>query len=1134
MVSRAKHSADIDGEFQRAKNEIRSSKNKRNAFLSARFRLHENLVEKIAHWGAPWITQLGLASTPTPRRMSDLTADRFQGDAGLARELRWTAGLLTANCKVLRKYVNWRANFNNLLLAHSSESLLEGFDQLESETGYSLVSIALRIAVLQRCQGLEAQKEFVSNLRANGTPPLVRFYAYWWSTRAEDNTSVKGFVTEFDKATAPWDLQVELQTLVRFLILNEVPQTELEASLLSTSYANPIIDLYEAFVRTATSSIIESRPSKTHWARTIRSLQPLVNDPRLQNLQILLGDDIELGHVSTSAFYQNLHLQRCPLSGSSAPIESWEELLAAAGSNELGNFPNQIVAKIANIARDLKAPGDVGIRASNELSKIALIFGHQDLACWAGALANASAPNTQPFNSTTELMRFVSTAGPCVSAVMSLPSAIRSRYTEYFKRIPNAETIVRANELLFGEHTDDTKGALSDRAGHAFKLRHAIAKNDTPKVLKLCTSIPLEESARENVYFQVASLLELRRTDDALSTTVRILRTNAQYFSWLPLREVVDCVYVGDTNLYPARIDTPILFHYYTKFIKPDGASHLSYTAEDFLIACGVDRPSKIEASSIEIEHSSLVFFLSDVCTLPTLKLFSAFQTERELEDERISVCQLLTKLDPENRERYEDEARALVRSRVIREALQQLQASKISIDEEPLRAWAEKGLREDYDRYRSLYASGLVVVDEEYRNSLLKALETGVYSKSLYDVPQNEASSLFFQMVTKAIQQCSFDPEHGLDSYLSLRIRHGTLSGLIRSGAERERVVTRMGSKSGDYGSNTFWRDAVFDGKSQDEWTLIDERLKQFSRQFDDLINNTTRELIQIRRPDKQNGLFDLSLPLLSVYGLASDIGPDKLLAEFFDACLDIFWARTDVSLKEVRNYLNEDMRSGVRKLFDDLERETRADCAPLADAVLRAKLETDGTIDQAIRWFVLPTPVATLTFRIDELISVALETVKSFHRGFRPHVSLPSLDVPLQGALRLFSDIFYVVFENIYTHCGTISPEVNILTYVDGDQLITLVENSLTSDRIGDIYSERVQNARERIKSGSYLSDLSREGGTGFPKLAKLIGYTSEKATLDFGMDAIKRIFWVEFVLPVRTFSIGDEKDANENFAG
>jgi len=41
-------------------------------------------------------------------------------------------------------------------------------------------------------------------------------------------------------------------------------------------------------------------------------------------------------------------------------------------------------------------------------------------------------------------------------------------------------------------------------------------------------------------------------------------------------------------------------------------------------------------------------------------------------------------------------------------------------------------------------------------------------------------------------MHEFALHPEHGLDAYLSLRIRHGTLSGHLRGPVEREHLVIR------------------------------------------------------------------------------------------------------------------------------------------------------------------------------------------------------------------------------------------------------------------------------------------------------------------------------------------------------
>jgi hypothetical protein len=63
--------------------------------------------------------------------------------------------------------------------------------------------------------------------------------------------------------------------------------------------------------------------------------------------------------------------------------------------------------------------------------------------------------------------------------------------------------------------------------------------------------------------------------------------------------------------------------------------------------------------------------------------------------------------------------------------------------------------------------------------------------------------------------------------------------------------------------------------------------------------------------------------------------------------------------------------------------------------------------------------------------------------------------------------------------------------------------------------------EQSRKRLVAGTYLSDVSREGGTGLPKLAKLVRYSQNADALDFGLDKARKVFWLEFRVAARVIS-------------
>lgn len=185
----------------------------------------------------------------------------------------------------------------------------------------------------------------------------------------------------------------------------------------------------------------------------------------------------------------------------------------------------------------------------------------------------------------------------------------------------------------------------------------------------------------------------------------------------------------------------------------------------------------------------------------------------------------------------------------------------------------------------------------------------------------------------------------------------------------------------------------------------------------------------------------------------------------------------------------------------------------------IRRARTDLGFRLDAMRDWFVEPTPSSAIEFSLPELVDISVATVKSFHPSFDPRLTLEIYDVPsLRGALRLFSDILFVLFENIILYSGyPVTPAIRIKAWETGEKLWVRVENDIQANSDIEQNLSRIRAAQTIIESGAYLSAVRHEGGTGLPKLAKLIRTAGEQPALDFDLDLDRMIFFVKFGVQV-----------------
>ena len=78
------------------------------------------------------------------------------------------------------------------------------------------------------------------------------------------------------------------------------------------------------------------------------------------------------------------------------------------------------------------------------------------------------------------------------------------------------------------------------------------------------------------------------------------------------------------------------------------------------------------------------------------------------------------------------------------------------------------------------------------FTEALEDALTEGTLPQKSLSLPKNEATDLLFDLVSPVFVECMTNAGYGLDCYLSMRIRHGTLSGQLRGPLEEQKIITQ------------------------------------------------------------------------------------------------------------------------------------------------------------------------------------------------------------------------------------------------------------------------------------------------------------------------------------------------------
>jgi hypothetical protein len=402
---------------------------------------------------------------------------------------------------------------------------------------------------------------------------------------------------------------------------------------------------------------------------------------------------------------------------------------------------------------------------------------------------------------------------------------------------------------------------------------------------------------------------------------------------------------------------------------------------------------------------------------------------------------------------------------------------------------------------------------------SKFQPIANGEEDIAIPESPFDEALSLLTDMLEACLFESYTNSFYGLDSYLSLRARHGSLSGQLRAPLEEERLITQREEGTSSYHTNRFWID-----KMSDLWVSerLDTTLAEFSREFDVMIQAFADEQLQIAVPNKPSGLFSFRITEIDLLSVQADVRTDSAFSTFVDRCIDVFWADLGECLDVVREYIGVTLRGQVMMatsaLIGKLEALRDLDNAldELISAIRRAQSRMHHSLISLQGWFVLPKSVSGRSFSIDEMVDISLQQVKKLHPNFSPILQKQgNLSTILLGGR--IPDLLFILFENVQKHSGMDYPRID-LTVVQKQDRVTF---QMSSDYLHpDGLEERLSRLRGIIESGKYQHIVGSEGGTGLVKLWNIIksefSAPSQSNTLTFG-DVDGR-FRVEVSFPYR----------------
>lgn len=1035
-----------------------------------------------------------------PRSASDLVwARKALKPLPLEKELLWAAQWLSPHSTRVNEFRCCAIAIQAKVMCSDFDEAMKLLSDHVRSAGWSLWAVELQTALLQLSHGTPVQREWLGELQARSVNSIPGLLFQIFGDRNDDTYSYDAFYGKCKSSfprfetVAPWLVDY---LKFRALALVEEPEKALP-NVLCRDISSSLVDYYEDVIEALT--YIESDKGLAKYRAIANTL---VSSLIRRGFQ-----DHRLGKLALAFDLESLPLTE---------IYSHPEMPYQA--MYLGVFQYQDAMLPAGVAADLvlcQNEGAATYEAVGRLLKWGINFRGLGIGA-AVAMTAVRAVSTIPNERLQQSSTFQLSATLCMddAAALSTEKALQvlAVYLNRKGLIVNEQQLLKPSEWSVSE-TLPNGGPF-----YLWLATRLLEEGDFGELGKLTNFLRGKTLywERQCAKLDILSCIARGQLVEALESLEEWCRKSYLYALEFPGEMLFTGKKWSDfRNIDPVLVG--LVAHYEN---TTRGNANVAYICKmacrAFLINGQRERLSNSLAIASGNRRAQLISFLSDVWIEENLALCDQFESTANVRDERMSVLQLLLNWDNERALEYAEAIRSLTFEQTLQRGLERIDQTRVFVNDSAITRWAEKELEQDYERWRRLSesSSGGHAVDDLLRQYALDPTNVEVLNEFANGKP-TAADTVLINLIDRLYKRFLLDPIDGLDTYLSVRIRHGSLRGTVLGPLEEQGLLY----------SNSGFSEEAFDSRWNEVLRLhpgdkvrLIAMIQDFSRDIRKIVDELVEERVQVQSVEKPNGAFKQVIPPHAAKVIA------VLLAErppsfhvFLYNGYFVFWKLIEQGLDELRAYVNEGFAAALHTRVEILIQDLRAlgqEYLPLVTTLTTASTMTKSQCDTVAEWFQLPSMVGGDRYQLPDAIEIARVATKNVHRAFPAKVEilmLPATSLPLTtSALAVLMECLFVIFENAWNHSGLASDLPPIQLHADFDSvesLLTLTcRTSMSAKRKKVLLDGELNNLRTKYLGELPIELISVEGGSGFPKLARLTRAVSRDACprpFDFGIE-------------------------------
>ncbi|WP_322470197.1 hypothetical protein SOM08_05335 [Hydrogenophaga sp. SNF1] len=1002
----------------------------------------------------------------------------------LAGALKWAGLWLRGHGAKVNEFRAFSTKVETLITSGNELEALGQLDAFVKAKGWSLWAVEIRAALLQATGGTASQREWLSQLQEQAPNSIPGLLFQVFGDRNDDTFSHEAVYgkcqTSFPRfaGLAPW--------LVDYLYFRALGQVEEPrkafAGVLARDISSSLIDYYESVIECLThletdESLADLRPAGRDLIREL--VEDGYIDTRLDKMLFILSE----GSVE-------------PLLVETTSSPAWLGYLSSDQCTEDQGRFGEICVGLA----ETRAKGAAAYDLVGKLLKWAVNHKVLDVgaAVAASGLDACARTPDRPLPLSISVARSnvrLEDAAACgeATAISILRSVFPDQFSREHSRVADALVEVGVQELL-----SQYPAVSMAHLWWAITLKNA---GHHDELWPLITWLKQFGGfwTRKATVIEVDVLCARGDLEGAVATVEAWVRADSKYAFEFNCEAIFD----GRgwrvwKTLDPVRVG--IVAH--CAFVAT-GTAAIAYICK---MACRMylesgRRDSVVEEyeAATDERKGQLITFLRDVWIEDNLSMCHRFQSTSEVRVERMGALQLLINWESSRESEYAEAIKELTFDQTMQRGLEQIDRTRVFVNESAITRWAEKEVAQDYDRWRRLAETraGGREVDDLLRQYALDPSNDETLAALAKGKP-TAADAMLMDMVDRLYQRFLSDPTDGLDTFLSLRIRHGSFKGTLLGPLEEQGLLFGTGSSYSDEAFTERWGDTLM--LSPPDMNTLASEVHQFSLDLRACIDDFVSERIQIGRADKPRGAFQAQVPPMAARLLAVGLAErPATFSAFLGTAYFVFWKLVEVALSELRAEILETLSIQIRTRIDQLIQAVRgrgAKCLSLVTTLTTVSTTTISQCESVAEWFRLPKAVEGEKVELKDAIDIATASTRNVYRSFGADVSvvsLPAVRLPLTtNALATITDCLFVAFENAWKHSGLGSAldVVSVEAFFDNTpKILTLcVKSKISFQRRRELLDGELDGLRQKYLGELPLELISVEGGSGFPKLSRL----------------------------------------------